>query len=211
MLKQGKFWKVLKATALPKVMKNLKKSWNLKSLKEYKHCQYSVHDEYVWSHTPLLIGKQEERIKSQTGRHKAWSKVLSLWIQNENYWMNNTFLWNCLLYDTSLTMTLNKILQCDYPRGGLGISRDGDDLMRAKIKTPKISRTSNNPPPQSVKFSSLKNSQKVLKTRKEIPLIFPTQLNPGIKNFKLKKILRSSLSLEIQSTPTVVTIQANSF
>ena len=183
---------------------------NLKSLKEYKHCQYSVQDGYVWSHIPLLIGKQEGRIKSQTRRHKAWSKVLSLWIQNENYWMNNTFLWNCLLYDTSLTMTLNKILHCDYPRGGLGISRDGDDLMRAKIKTPKISRASNKPP-QSVKFSSLKNSQKVLKTQKEIPLIFPTQLNPGIKNFKLKKILWSSLSLEIQSTPTVVTIQANSF
>ena len=107
-------------------------------------------------------------------------------------------------------MTLNKILQCDYPRGGLGISRDGDDLMRAKIKTQKISRASNKPL-QSVKFSSLKNSQKALKTRKEIPLIFPTQLNPGIQNFKLKKILRSSLSLEIQGTPTVVTIQANSF
>ena len=67
------------------------------------------------------------------------------------------------------------------------------------------------PPPQSVKFSSLNNSQKALITWKEIPLIFPTQLNPGIKNFKLKKILQSSLSLEIQSTLTVVTIQANSF
>ena len=164
----------------------------------------------MWSHTPLLTGKQEGRIKSQTGRHKAWSKVLSLWIQNENYWMNNTFLWYCLLSNASLTMSLNKILQCDYPRGELRISRDGDDLMRAKIKTPKISRASNKPP-QSVKFSSLNNSQKALITWKEIPLIFPTQLNPGIKNFKLKKILQSSLSLEIQSTLTVVTIQANSF
>ena len=43
---------------------------------------------------------------------------------------------------------------------GLGISRDRDDLMRAKIKTPKISRASNNlpPPPKKTKISSLKNS-----------------------------------------------------
>ena len=30
--------------------------------------------------------------------------------------------------------------------GGLGISSDGDDLMRVKIKTKKISRASNKPP-----------------------------------------------------------------
>jgi len=30
---------------------------------------------------------------------------------------------------------------------------------------------------------------------------FPTQKNPGIENFKPKKILRSSPSLEIRSTP----------
>ena len=34
---------------------------------------------------------------------------------------------------------MNKILQCDYLRGvgGLGISSDGDDLKRVKIKTQK--------------------------------------------------------------------------
>ena len=95
-------------------------------------------------------------------------------------------------------MTLNKILQCDYPRGGLGISRDGDDLMRAKIKTPKISRASNNPPPppQSVKFSSLKNSQKALKTQKEIPLIFPTQLNQKFQTQKNPLIIPVSRNPE---------------
>ena len=30
---------------------------------------------------------------------------------------------------------------------------------------------------------------------------FPTQKSPGIKNFKPQKIIRSSLSLEIRSTP----------
>ena len=157
------------------------------------------------SHTPLLTGKWEGRIKSQTGETKSMVQTFKSVNWKGNYWMNKTFLWHCLLYNRSLTMTLNKILQFDYPRGGLGISSD----RRAKIKTPKISRASNKPP-QNVKFPSLKNSQKALKTQKEIPLIFPTQLNPGIENFKLKKIIRSSLSLEIRSTPTVMTIQANS-
>ena len=80
-------------------------------------------------------------------------------------------------------------------------------------------------PPQNVKFPSLKNFQKALKTWKSknirnwtivfvsspYHLIFTTQLNTGIENFKLKKIPRQFLSLEIQSIPTVVTIQANSF
>ena len=83
----------------------------------------SIHGGYVWSHTPLLTGKREGRIKSQTG--ETWFKLLSLWIQNENYLMNNTFLWHCLLYNTSLTMTLNKILQCDYPRGDSGFQETG--------------------------------------------------------------------------------------
>ena len=44
------------------------------------------------------------------------------------------------------------------------------------------------------------NLQIVLNTPKNLFFNQATQKNPGIKNFKLKKIVRSSLSLEIQST-----------
>ena len=118
---------------------------------------------------------------------------------------------------------LDKILQCDYPRGDFGFQVTGMIEWGQKSKPRKITRASNKPP-QNVKFPSLKNFQKALKTWNWIVrnwmtvfvsssyhLIFTTQLNPGIENFKLQKILRSSLSLEIWSTPAVVTIQANSF
>ena len=93
----------------------------------------SIHGGYVWSHTPLLTGKWEGRIKSE--RRKGWSKLLSLWIENET---TCTFPWHRLLYNASLSMTLDKILQCSrLSQGGLRISSDGDDRMRAKIKTQK--------------------------------------------------------------------------
>ena len=38
-VKQGKSYKFLKVTAKPKVLENLKRSWNLKRLKEYKPCR----------------------------------------------------------------------------------------------------------------------------------------------------------------------------
>ena len=44
------------------------------------------------------------------------------------------------------------------------------------------------------------NLQIVLNTPKNLFFNQAAQKNPGIKNFKLKKIVRSSLSLEIQST-----------
>ena len=52
------------------------------------------------------------------------------------------------------------------------------------------------PPPQSVKFSSLKNSQKALKTQKEIPLIFPTQLNQKFQTQKNPLIIPVSRNPE---------------
>ena len=105
------------------------------------------------------------------------------------------------------------------PEKSLGLPTNPPKMPGTKISPP--------PPPhkKNVKFPSLKNFQKALKTWKSknirnwtivfvsspYHLIFTTQLNTGIENFKLKKILRQFLSLEIQSTPTVVTIQANSF
>ena len=44
------------------------------------------------------------------------------------------------------------------------------------------------------------NLQIVLNTPRNLYLNQATPQNSGIKNFKLKKIVRSSLSLEIQST-----------
>ena len=45
-----------------------------------------------------------------------------------------------------------------------------------------------------------RNLQIVLNTPRNLYLKQATQKNPGIKNFKLKKIVRSSVSLEVQST-----------
>ena len=81
----------------------------------------------------------------------------------------------------------------------LQISSDGNDRMGAKIKTRDTGicrhyhKSSDSKDPQ--KFL-LKSSH----LKKYLPN-FPTRKIPGIKNFKPKKILRRSPSLEIRSTP----------
>ena len=92
-----------------------------------------------------------------------------------------------------------------------------------KSKPKKIPRASNKTPKNPLKshaeFPSHKNFQKtlndlylqiVLSAQKNLYLNqaapkntcenFPTQKNPKVENVKAKKVLRSSLSLEIQST-----------
>ena len=50
-------------------------------------------------------------------------------------------------------------------------------------------------------FDYSKNSLTKIKPHKKILVKFPNQKNPGIENFKSQKILRSSPSIEIRSTP----------
>ena len=76
-----------------------------------------------------------------------------------------------------------------------------------------VSEPKFNPEKSYAEFPSHKNFQKalnditrkiktlVLNTQKNTCPNFPTQKNPEIENFKPQKILRSSLSHEIQSTP----------
>ena len=84
--------------------------------------------------------------------------------------------------------------------------------------TPKIPRQNFTPKKSHAEFPSHKNFQKALKKKKTrkmetsvwIPKKLPpkntyqnflTQKNPEMENFKPQKILRSSLSLKIRSTP----------
>ena len=98
--------------------------------------------------------------------------------------------------------------------GGVGclvlqISSDGNDRMGAKIKTRDTgicrhyhkSSDSKDPKKFLLKSSHLK---------KYLPN-FPTRKIPGIKNFKPKKILRRSPSLEIRSTPLGFTLILSPF
>ena len=76
-----------------------------------------------------------------------------------------------------------------------------------------VSEPKFNPEKSHAEFPSHKNFQKalnditrkietlVLNTQKNTCPNFPTQKNPEIENFKPQKILRSSLSHEIQNTP----------
>ena len=115
------------------------------------------------------------------------------------------------------------------PRGFLWTSRDGDDWMGAKIETQKYSMLNLRALQISRKDCTLfaeqrgqdaralpsgfyhespdcfeypkKSLLKSSHTKKYLPN-FPAQKNPGIENFKPQKILWSSPSLEIQSSPT---------
>ena len=114
--------------------------------------------------------------------------------------------------------------------GVLGTSSDGDDRMEPKFKTkisvglpakpkkipgPKFNPLKN-PMPGTIKqqqntfvctlFAELRSqgtTDSLLKSsypKKYMPN-FGTQINPGIENFKLKKTLLTTPSLEIPSTP----------
>ena len=109
---------------------------------------------------------------------QSFKSVNSKW----NYWMNNTFLWHCLLYNTSLSMTLTKILQCDYPSGGAQDFKRQGWSTEGKNQNPQNFQgcqhpTPPPPPPKKKKFTNFQ-ALKIQTKKNPRPSIIPVSWNP---------------------------------